>query len=365
MPHKRSHWQRRLFSATTLTAFLLAIGLTMRTTEAGFEPATSAPSRTTSGPANRSTPATAGPAGTRRAGDRSCLRFQGLIEAAGTPLEESRACLAGARCILVEQCAPMLSAVCFGTAATDASLVRASAEGLALLNRAAAALGRAGNDVGDGVIIEMEDRIDLLRAFGEVFSAMGGDGAGATRKNRLIAACNGLAIYLDDENAKLVASAKLWMGVAYRLAGRPERTVQMLRPILATPPDASIGLTARLQWCLALGDRGDHAAALALCLRIGHRVEAWFADEDPATRTRAMNSVRSTRVELLRGWAARLREAGQADRAEQAEAEARQLIGSDPYPFPPERMICLAESIAGLPEWDLSVPAPPAAGHQP
>ena len=303
-----------------------------------------------------------------------CGGLDKRLTTATTPLEECRACLLVARCLLVEQCVPRLSARCFDSTGADKALTQLSSEGLAMLDRAAEALGRvereSDTEVDSDAISDVEDRIEMLRTFGALFAAMGGDPTEETTRTRLLSAGNGLAVQLDDENPKVAASAKLWMAVAYRLAGRPDRALQLLRPVLSAPEAPGIGLTARLQHCLALGDRGDHVAALAVCSRIGARVEAWFSDEERVTRRRAAAEVRFTRVELLRGWARKLREFGQAERAAEAEGEADKLSGSESLPPPIERRLVLTESIAGLPNWDTEVhsaptgTAPASAGRE-
>lgn len=283
----------------------------------------------------------------------SLITFCGLagVHAQTRPAEtglQARASLAEAQRILVSRCAPFLSDRC--TRSTDAGkeLTRCAGEGLALLDRASATLSQADDGVDADATMNMKDRIDLLRAFGEMFIALGRNPTSTDYGKHLIRACNGLAIYLDDENPQVVESAKLWLGVAYRRAERPKRALQVLRPTLTAPANPTIGLTARLQHCLALGDQGDYVAGIALCSRISARVETWFAHNDEAVREQAADAVRFARIELYRGWATSLRATGQADRAKAAETSAKGLIGSTPYPPPANRRLSLRESIAGL-----------------
>ncbi len=280
---------------------------------------------------------------------RPCGALDDAITSATTAVEECEACVAAARCVLVTRCGPLLSRRCLAAREDDGALVEVTGEGLALLDRAAEALGRTGDDADETVTSEMKDRIGLLRAFGRLFAAMGRDATTGASKKTILSACGGLSVYLDDENPGVVASAKLWMAAGYRMAGRPERTLQVIRLNLATPANARIDLLSRLERYRALGDQGEYAAALALCLRIEHRLESWFDDE--ATRQLAAESVRFARVELHRAWAAKLRKTAMADRAKQAEADAAKLIGSDSYPPRPEDLLGTDKAIHGLPDW--------------
>jgi hypothetical protein len=296
---------------------------------------------------------------------RSAESFDEIIAAAGSPIEEAQACLAAARHKLVNQCAPLLTMNCRGTLQAEQAdlLGRRAAEGLEHLERVSRIQRLLADSVEADVLVQLEVRTDLLRAFGDMFAALAWDPDDEASHLGLLNACNHLAIYLDEENAKLVESAKLWLGVAYRRAGRPERSLQVLRPTLTMPADPRIGLLARLQRCLALGDRGNHVAGIALCLRLGARVEAWFGTETPATRKLAVDTVRFARIELLRGWAAKLEVQGQDEQAKAIAARADELIGSEAYPPSADCCLHLAESIAGLPDWS---PEPlPSATREP
>jgi hypothetical protein len=226
-------------------------------------------------------------------------------------------------------------------------------EGLAYLDCASASLSEvASGDGGSVDVAELDDRIAMLRAFGETFSALGEDSSSSDGRRRLVRVCRELAIYLNDDNAKVAESARLWVGVAYRQAGRPGRTLQVLRLALSGPASLRLGLAARLQRCLALGDRGEHVAAVALCTRLARRVEVWFADEDAALQAAALETVRLTRAEMLRRWASSLRSAGQTEEAQAVAAEASRIeAGSGETPGGGGRML-LVETIAGLPKWD-------------
>jgi hypothetical protein len=235
-----------------------------------------------------------------------------------------------------------------GSNAADAELTAAANSAMILLDRASQYIEHDGAQAPDRR--ELVNRIESLRAFGNLFVALGRPAGDDAASKELLAACTRLAPSLDEPDAELVESAKLWLGFAYRRAGRPDRTLQVVRPIVTAPTSRRIGLLARLQRCQALGETGRHAAGIALCERLAVRADAWLAREDEATRLRASESIRCVRIELLRGWANELRRAGEADRATAAEVEVAKLRGSESDSSPPDRRLVLEIAVAGLPE---------------
>jgi hypothetical protein len=267
---------------------------------------------------------------------------------AGDPFRQVEAWLATAGCILVKQCAAPLSIEWSGSSDAKKALADRSAAAIRCLDRVSALL--EGTHADAEALWRARDRLEMLRAFAEVFASLARTEGSDESSQRLLVACNGLAPYLDDANPAVVESAKLWTGLAYRRAGRPERALQVLRPIITAPSSRRIGFLARIQRCRALGQAGEHAAGVALCLRLSARVAAWLADEDEATKRKAVDTVRFVRVGLLRDWAEALREQGEIDRADAAAAEAQKLLGDDAYPPAPDAWLNLGESIAGISE---------------
>lgn len=275
--------------------------------------------------------------------DASCDEYAARIKATGTPSEKCRAYVAMARCILVVECAPPLSDALRGD--HNEALARRAAEGLKNLQEASDLLAGMADDDEPADADELRRWIDLLQSFGGVFAALGGQD-GSTRSNeRLIDACGGLALYFDDSKKEIAESAKFWQGVAYRRAGRPERALQVLRPAIASPESGRIGLLSRLERCRALADRAEYAAAIALTMRLASRVDTWLDAENEETRRQAADSVQALRVELFRGWAAKLQDEKRQDQADAALAEAKKLTRGEPGP---PRGLALAESIAGV-----------------
>lgn len=291
--------------------------------------------------------------------EEACRELEVGIAAAADPLAASRACIEAGRCVLVRQCAGPLSARLAGCDETGESLVSSASAGLALLDQAASLLKTVRGDSDE--VGELTGQVEMLRAFGEMFAAMGADGSREEVSKRLLSACNLLAPYLDDPDEGIVESAKLWQGAAYRRAGRPDRALQVLRPAVDVPASRRIGVLARLERCRALGDTGSHAAGIALCHRLAARVDAWLTEEDEATRKRASDAVRYVQAALLRDWAMKLRREGQEERASQAEREARRVLGADVWPPGCDRWLLLDESIKGVSKTETPATSQPVA----
>lgn len=289
----------------------------------------------------------------------SCERFQNSIDKATSAAERLSARFGAIECILTQECAAPLTALLTERAFDRRALGASAARAIENIDKASDDLSGAALD--EDTTAEAIDHLDRLRAFAEMFAALALDPKEDETPRRLIDACIGLALYADDPSEELVESAKLWQAVAYRRAGKTDRALQVLRPVLTTPTARSIGFYARVQRCLCLADRGDHAAALALAFRVAHRADAWFEDRDRAARKQAVDSVRWTRIEVLKGWAKKLKEDGQPDRAAEAEEEAETLLGGETYPIPADRWLPLETPIAGQPTWEPPAEKPPSA----
>lgn len=290
----------------------------------------------------------------------SCEALEAKAASAGSPAALCEASLEAARCILDSQCSMALSGELFG--ATDqGTLLRESASQV-LGHLTAAEKTLEESEFEKEGAEELRACIDLLRTFATVFQALGDAPTTGPARDKLLSACSGLAEYFDDSRRGVGEAAKLWQGAAYRRAGRAERALQVLRPVLSVPGARRLGLWARMERCRALGDQGDHAAAVALNLRLGARVDAWFEEEDQSTRRQAADSVRWVRIELLRDWARRLKKDGLDDRATEAEEDADRLLGSDPWPPEIDRWLSLGPPIADLPECRVEATSRPAEG---
>jgi len=281
------------------------------------------------------------------------------LATAETPLERSQAFLSAAQRILAKECAPLLTAVLIAADSSgpayagSARLVIHADVATGLLDDAAGELEAAhkleATPEAD-VLWQTRDRVAMLRAFAGMFAALGkADGSSASRE-ALLAACNKLALYQHDDNRGIAESVRFWRAVAYRHADRPERALQLLRPILAAPDFRRLGFWARLERCRSLCDADRHAAGIALCLRIKSRIPTWFDGASAETREKAADTARFIHIELLQSWEIALRDAGQENRAEHAASEAEKLRGSDSYPPTSDSWLGLAESIAGLPD---------------
>lgn len=272
-----------------------------------------------------------------------CESLLESIDANTSASERLSARLAAADCVINQQASPVLSTLLSGREFDRVALGKSSALAIELVDKAAGDLDEAG--LSDDDKYAQQDKLDRLHAFAEMFSALSRKPGDEDAAQRLTDASIGLAMYADDPDEKVVEAAKLWQAVAYRAAGKPDRALQVLRPVLAAPAARNIGLYARIERCRALADRGDHAAAIALALRLTSRVDAWFEGLDRDQRQRATNSLRWLRVRLLKDWSAKLKKDGHEERAAAADEDARVLLGDDEYPVPSDRWLQLVSPI--------------------
>lgn len=170
----------------------------------------------------------------------------------------------------------------------------------------------------------LEIQRDQLETFAILFASLGGLTNDPISQQRVITACGELAALFDVEDKRIAEAAKLWQGVAYRRAGRPDRALQVLRPVLNKPTSAVIGYWARLERARALGDEGQFAAGVALCLRLESLNSVWFK-EGSEVHAAARRTARQVRAALLNQWAKRLEATGRAKAAQATANKAREL----------------------------------------
>ena len=300
--------------------------------------------------------------------DKPCQALIRAATGAATPLDKAQLALAAARCAIVRQCAGPLSLELNGLTTDRAALAKAATDGKKYLDIAADALGRLPADVDETRRRTLQDRIDMLRAFADVFLALAqragspsapadSDDAAQTAK-RLTDACVGLAVFVDDPNPGIAQSAKLWQGVAYRQAGRPDRTLNLLLPAIASLRSSRVDFFIRLERCRALSNKRLFIAALSLVMKLEKRVNVWLASEDQQARTRAADSLRSLHADILRRWAVDLRTSGHEDRAKAAEAEMQRVLGDRGEAARIDQLLTLDRTVAGLPAWENAGKAP-------
>jgi tetratricopeptide (TPR) repeat protein len=229
--------------------------------------------------------------------------------------------------ILSEECAGPLGRELCGDSGALAELARKGRDALKLIVDTRKLLNK--EPVSEDASTEhVQEQLDRLEQFGEVFACLGELEDSEEARKKLIGACGGLAAYLDDPNPAVVEAAKLWQGVAYRRAGRVDRALQVLRPVLTKPADAETGFWLRVERCRALADRGDTAAGIALCLRLEKRVVDWFDEDQKEQRIAAQNTLRQLRANLWKRWSQQLKTAGKIKDADEAATEARTLAES-------------------------------------
>lgn len=272
------------------------------------------------------------------------------IESSADAADRAVARVSAAHCILVRACGEPLSRLLADSKdeAARQEVSGQSRRALGLLEQTLAEVEKAIPD--QEARIALVDCIEYLRGFGELFEALAGDPGDSGMRERLSEAGIMMAIFLDDGEAGIVESARFWLASADRRAGRPDRALQVLRPVLSAWTSNRMGLLGGLERCRALADQRRYAAALALASRIATRVEGWFAGEDEALRAKAMDTVRFERYALLAAWADWLEDRGQADRAAQAREQAAKVLGGDGWPVAADRRLALDATIAGLPD---------------
>lgn len=291
--------------------------------------------------------------GALKSASSPCASVERATKAATGAAGKARAHIAAAKCALVLECAAPLSAELVGTGGSGVRMEGMVDRGLNHLVEATKALQRLPDDFDLEERQTLEDRIEMLRAFAAMFAVLAEADGSEEAKKRLTDACINLAIYVDDANPGVVDSAKLWQGAAYRRAGRPDRALQLLLPVLGTSPEGPVAFLARIERCRALADRGQYVSALSLSMKLDARIESWFEQEPKETRKKAADTIRWIRVDIHRRWAAALRAKGNEVRAKAAERRAREILGKDAFPPPSDRWLNLNETIAGLRDWDL------------
>ncbi len=154
----------------------------------------------------------------------------------------------------------------------------------------------------------LKARIAAIRRFDAVFAAIATTPVATSQPDAtsLNDAAGELAEYLDDPNAALAESARLWQAAAYWRAGNPTRALKILRPIVADPAHPRIGFVSRLFRVHLLAESGQPAAALAHCTRIADRVDRWLDSESEETRASAHAAVRAVQLKIYEEWNAKL-----------------------------------------------------------
>ncbi len=202
---------------------------------------------------------------------------------------------------------------------------------LAAVRRAQQQLDDASRELAKLAASESRDALevqrDQLTSFVNLFASLGELTQTPASRQRVVAACGELATLFDVEDKRIAESAKLWQGAAYRRAGRSDRALQVLRPVLARPASPAAGFWARLERARALCDEKRFAAGAALCLRIESLSADWFKDapEDVAAARRTAQQVRAA---ILAQWAKDLESRGQAGVARETATRARTLAES-------------------------------------
>ncbi len=168
------------------------------------------------------------------------------------------------------------------------------------------------------------NRKRLLAALATVFDAIANLNESDDARNNLTDAAIELELYVDDPDKHIAEAARLWQGLAYRLAGKPERSLKILHPILKPGTRSAIDLYGRFERCRALSAAGRHVAAVALAVRITEVAHVWPKGAGPAF-TDANTAARRLTADTYRAWAADLTKAGETERAATAQRRAEEI----------------------------------------
>jgi hypothetical protein len=285
---------------------------------------------------------------------QSCDDELAAVQKAATTEQRAIRLLNLARCRLVIQAAPALTAELHDRADHKKELRDLLSLAEKNLNEAEAQIEQTDKAGEDADTEALHDRDELLRTFHTMFAALAAFDDSHEARDRLIDACGDLSLFVDDSRKAVAESARCWQGLGYLRAGKPERAIQVLRPMLTPPSAGRLGFHARLLRCRALAVQGHHVAAVALAQRLSSRVESWFSDDDANTRTAAIDALRALRADLLQQLAAIHEKEDRATLADQYEAEARKLLRDLSIPLPPDRWLSLTETIAGCPPMEES-----------
>ena len=277
---------------------------------------------------------------------------------AATPLARVQRGLAAARCAIVLECAGPLTRELHGLVPNREALASGVATGKDCLKVVAEALQQFPDGFDEDRRRILQDRVDMLRAFADLFAALGAADGSQRATARLTDACIGLAVFVDDANLGIAESAKLWQGVAYRRAGRADRTLNLLRPAIGSLRSSRVDFFTRMERCRALTDEGRFVAAQSLAMRLEKRVNTWLVKEDDSARKRAADGLRLLRGESYMRWAADLRKRGEEERAKGAEDEMRRVMGDASLLPTLDDVLQIDQTIAGLPDWKITEPAP-------
>lgn len=196
----------------------------------------------------------------------------------------------------------------------------------------------------------LKSRIAVLRRFDAVFAAIKARPITTTQSDSAVLndAAAELAEYLDDPNAALAESARLWQAVAYWRAGNSERALKTLRPIVSDPVHPRIGLVSRLFRVRLLAESGQFAVALAHCNRIADRVDRWFSEYSEETKESARSLTREMQIRIYEAWNAKLNQSSTQDSGTDAVAKRLTELKKNFTPPDAAKRFRLKSLIGGL-----------------
>jgi hypothetical protein len=195
-----------------------------------------------------------------------------LISEAGRAGAADAAMIEGVTFLLGTRCAPAMTRILLNITGPDdaKTLSDAGKQAIALLAPFAENSSASGGE--DSSADPVTAYVRLLRATADVLVAIGmchgTTVADAATTSALFDAARSVAPYLDDPRPAVANVARLLQALCYRLAGRPDRAIEVLGPSGALPSAMPFEIFARVQYCRAMMDMGAFAPTIALALRL-------------------------------------------------------------------------------------------------
>jgi hypothetical protein len=180
---------------------------------------------------------------------------------------------------------------------------------------------------------ELRQSSVILTAFAKAMASVSGqDRSGCSD------AAVDLASVRESDNPEVAAAALLWQSYAWECAGRRERALSTLPPVLEKPAQPSYDFIARLLRCRILSDAGENTAALAVTIRMAAMADRWFPRTGDETLQPRVRLIALLQTELGRRWlgdsgAGKL-DAEAARKVQTIIDAAREKLNSDSQPLP-------------------------------
>jgi hemerythrin len=150
---------------------------------------------------------------------------------------------------------------------------------------------------------ELEITLDTLQPFADLWIAAHLKKSDKEYEETFRQAAYALAISREAEEAAMAAAARLWQAFSWRQIQELEQALRILPEVLAGPEFPTYGLAGRLIRCQLLAKKDQHAAALALAIRIGNLCQDWWTTiERPQQAAKARHLALRIQSDIARAW---------------------------------------------------------------